>query len=225
LYQYDAIDALDSSQVAVIGIKNTLQTKRGDPGFEKPVDFVIFNVDYYMFPTNAGIYTDGINGIIIREDDFVNIDFRSQLTDIVAFVSERNEFNTEDLEFDVLSSGFEIYNPPDWQYFVGHRFIRDISSTIILAADYRISEKWSVTAGERYDLKSLAKVEDEDEDGDVDVETKPKNLRTNFVLSRYFHDWVGSLTLELDPVRNDNSYRFDITPRGLQRTTPRRFWF
>ena len=35
LYQYDAIDALDSSQVAVMGIKNTLQTKRGEPGFEK----------------------------------------------------------------------------------------------------------------------------------------------------------------------------------------------
>ena len=221
LYQYDAIDALDSSQVAVIGIKNTLQTKRGDPGFEKTIDFVTFNLDYYMFPTNAGIYTDGINGIIIREDDFVNLDFRSQLTDIVAFVSERNEFNTEDFEFDVLSSGFEIYNPPDWQYFVGHRFIRDISSTIILAADYKISEKWSVTAGEKYDLKSLAKVEDEE----GEVETKPRNLKTNFVLSRYFHDWVGSLTLELDPVRNDSSYRFDITPKGLQRTTPRRFWF
>ena len=34
-----------------------------------------------------GIYNDGINGFIIREDDFVNLDFRSQLTDIVAFVS------------------------------------------------------------------------------------------------------------------------------------------
>ncbi len=221
LYQYDAIDALDSSQVAVIGIKNTLQTKRGDPGFEKPVDFIIFNVDYYMFPTNAGIYNDGINGIIVRKDDFVNLDFRSQLTDVVAFVSERNEFNTEKLEFDVLSSGVEIYNLPDWQYFVGHRFIRDISSTIILAADYKISEKWSVTAGEKYDLKSLAEVEDKD--GNVD--TKPKNLKTNFVLSRYFHDWVGSLTLELDPIRSDNSYRFDITPRGLEKTPTRRFWF
>ena len=221
LYQYDSIDALDSSQVAVIGIKNTLQTKRGSPGFEKTVDFVTFNLDYYMFPTNAGIYNDGINGFIIREDNFVNIDFRSQLTDIVAFVSERNEFNTEELEFDVLTSGFEIYNPPDWQYFIGHRFIRDISSTIILAADYKISEKWSVMGGERYDLKSLSKVEDED----GNIETKSKNLKTNLVLSRYFHDWVGSLTLELDPVRNDNSYRFDITPRGLQRTTPQRFWF
>ena len=42
LYQYDAIDALGSSQVAVVGIKNTLQTKRGEPGFEKTVDFVDF---------------------------------------------------------------------------------------------------------------------------------------------------------------------------------------
>jgi hypothetical protein len=139
---------------------------------------------------------------------------------MVAFVSERNEFNTEEFQFDVLSSGFEIYNPPDWQYFIGHRFIRDISSTIILAADYKISEKWSVLAGEKYDLKSLARAEGED----GDLENKPKNLRTNFVLSRYFHDWIGSLTLELDPVRNDNSYRFDITPKGLQKTS-RRFWF
>ncbi|MCF6156758.1 MAG: LPS-assembly protein LptD [Candidatus Brocadia sp.] len=220
LYQHDAIDALDSSQVAVIGIKNKLQTKRGEPGFEKTVDFVDFNVDYYMFPTSAGLFNDGINGIIIRRDNFINIDFRSQLTDIVAFVSERNEFNTDDFQFDVLTSGFEISNPPDWQYFIGHRFIRDISSTIILGADYTISEKWRIMAVEKYDFRSL-----EIEDGrDRETENKPKNLKTNFVLSRYFHDWVGSITLELDPVRNDSSYRFDITPRGLEKRS-RRFWF
>ncbi|MEP9411433.1 MAG: LPS-assembly protein LptD [Candidatus Brocadia sp.] len=219
-YQYDAVDALDSSQVAVIGIKNKLQTKRGEPGFEKTVDFIEFNVDYYMFPTSAGIYNDGINGIIIRRDNFINIDFRSQLTDIVAFVSERNEFNTDDFQFDVLTSGFEIYNPPDWQYFIGHRFIRDISSTIIVGADYMISEKWRIMAVEKYDFRSL-----ETEDGrNRETENKPKNLKTNFVLSRYFHDWVGSITLELDPVRNDSSYRFDITPRGLEKRS-RRFWF
>lgn len=219
-YQYDAVDALDSSQVAVIGIKNKLQTKRGEPGFEKTVDFVEFNVDYYMFPTSAGIYNDGINGIIIRRDNFINIDFRSQLTDIVAFVSERNEFNTDNFQFDTLTSGFEIYNPPDWQYFIGHRFIRDISSTIILGVDYTISEKWRIMAVEKYDFRSL-----EIEDGrNSETENNPKNLKTNFVLSRYFHDWVGSITLELDPVRNDSSYRFDITPRGLEKRT-RRFWF
>lgn len=221
LYQYDAIDALDSSQVAVIGIKNKLQTKRGSPGFEKTVDFITFNAEYYIFPTNAGIYNDGINGIVVREDNFVHLDFRSQLTDVVAFVSERNEFNTEELRFDVISTGVEIFNPPDWQYFIGHRFIRDISSTIILATNYKISEKWSVMAGQKYDLRSLEKVDEEE----GDVETESRNLKTNFVLSRYFHDWVGSITLELDPVRNDSSYRFDITPRDLQRTTPRRFWF
>ena len=90
-----------------------LQTKRGYPGYEKTVDFIDFNVDYYMFPTHAGIYNDGINGIIVRKDNFVNLDFRSQLTDVLAFVSERNEFNTEELEFDVLTSGVEIYNLPD----------------------------------------------------------------------------------------------------------------
>ncbi|MFN3532004.1 MAG: LPS assembly protein LptD [Candidatus Brocadia sp.] len=219
-YQHDAIDALDSSQVAVVGIKNKLQTKRGEPGYEKTVDFIDFNIDYYIFPTKAGIYNDGINGIIIREDNFVNIDFRSQLTDIVTFVSERNEFNTEDFQFDVLTYGFEIYNPPDWQYFIGHRFIRDISSTIIVGADYTISEKWRVMAAEKYDLRSLAT----EEDKDGDIERRPRNLKTNFVLSRYFHDWVGSLTLELDPVRNDSSYRFDITPKGLEKRS-RRFWF
>ncbi len=222
LYQYDAIDALDSSHIAVVGVKNKFQTKRGEPGYEKTVDFIDVNLDYYVFLARDGIYNDGINGIIIRKDNFVNVDFRSQLTDIVAFVSERNEFNTEEFQFDVLSSGFEIYNPPDWQYFIGHRYIRDISSTVILAADYKISEKWSVLVGEKYDFKSTKIVDVKD--GDIDTEDKSKNLKTNFVLSRYFHDWVASLTLELDPVRDDNSYRFDITPKGLQKTS-RRFWF
>lgn len=221
-YQYDAVDALDASQVAVIGVKNKLQTKRGEPGLEKTVDFIDFNVDYYLFPSRAGIYNDGINGIIIRKDNFINIDFRSQLTDIVAFVSERNEFNTEKFQFDVFSSGVEIYNSPDWQFFVGHRFIRDISSTVILAAEYTISEKWKVMGGEKYDFKSIELVEGKDDD--IDRENKSQNLKTNLVLSRYFHDWVGSLTLELNPVTDDRSYRFDITPKGLERRT-KRFWF
>ncbi|KKO18139.1 MAG: LPS assembly protein LptD [Candidatus Brocadia sp.] len=222
VYQYDSVDALDSSHVAVIGVKNKLQTKRGEPGLEKTVDFINFNVDYYLFPSKAGIYNDGINGIIIRKDNFVNIDFRSQLTDIVAFVSERNEFNTEKFQFDVLSSGLEFYNLPDWQYFIGHRFIRDISSTIILAAEYTISEKWKVMGGEMYDFKSFELIEDENDN--IDRENKSQNLKTYLVLSRYFHDWIGSFTLELDPVRDDSSYRFDITPKGLERKT-RRFWF
>ncbi|MDN3515115.1 MAG: LPS assembly protein LptD [Candidatus Brocadia sp.] len=220
LYQYDAVDALDSSHVVVVGIKNKLQTKRGDPGFEKTVDFVDFDVDYYVFPSHAGVFNDGINGIIIREDNFLHIDFRSQLTDAVAFVSERNEFNTEDFQFDVLTSGFEITNQPDWQYSIGYRYIRDISSTVMAGADYLISEKWRVMAVEKYDLKSL----ETDEDDEGETKERPKNLKTSFVLSRYFHDWVGSLTLELDPVRDDSSYRFDITPRGLEKRS-RRFWF
>jgi len=222
LYQYDNIDSLDASQTIVVGVKNVFQTKRGEPGLEKTIDFITFNADYYMFPADDGIYNDSINGIIIRKDNFVNLDFKCQLTDMVAFVSERNEFNTEEFQFDVLSSGVEVYNPPDWQYFVGHRHIRDISSTLILAADYRISEKWSVLAAEKYDFKS--RIIDENDDDYDDEESNNRNLKTNFVLSRYFHDWVASLTLELDPVRDDSSYRFDITPKGLQKAS-RRLWF
>ncbi|MBU6391246.1 MAG: LPS assembly protein LptD [Planctomycetes bacterium] len=217
LYQHDSIDALDSSQVVVMGVKNKLQTKRGEAGHEKTVDFVDFNADYYVFPTERGLFNDGINGIIIRRDNFVNLDFRSQLTDVVTFVSDRNEFNTAKYQFDVLTAGLEFYNPPSWQYFAGYRFIRDISSAFILGTDYMISEKWTVRAEEMYDLKSLVVINGQEEN-------KPRNLRTNLMLSHYFHDWIGSLTLRLDPVRNDSAYMFDITPKGLQKK-PSRFWF
>ncbi|MDR4508646.1 MAG: LPS assembly protein LptD [Candidatus Brocadiaceae bacterium] len=219
LYQYDEIDALDFSQVLVFGVKNKLQTKRGRPGLEKAVDFVNFNVDYYLFPTNDGITNDGINGIIVRNDNFINLDFKCKITDALTFISERNEFNTAEFQFDVLNSGIEINHSPDWHYFVGHRYIRDVSSTLSLAVDYRINEKWSVFGIEKYDLKSFVEESDDAEElGDK------RNLKTNVVLSRYFHDWVGSITLELDPVRDDSSLRFDITPKGLEKTQ-RRFWF
>lgn len=218
LYQYDAIDALDSSQVVVVGVKNKLQTKRGDPGYEKSVDFMEFNIDYYAFPGDAGIYNDGINGILVREDDFLNLDFKSQLTDVVSFVSERNEFNVEKFQMDVFNAGFSIYNPPDWEYFIGHRYIVDSSSSLILGANYNISEKWSVLASENFILKSETTFNDQR------IEHESGNFGTNVVLSHYFHDWVGNIVLKLDPVRNDNSYRFDIVPKGSPRSY-RRFWF
>ncbi|MEK7358862.1 MAG: LPS assembly protein LptD [Planctomycetota bacterium] len=218
LYQYDAIDALDSSQAVVIGVKNKLQTKRGEPGYEKSVDILEFNIDYYAFPGNAGLYNDGINGITVREDDFLNLDFKSQLTDVVSFISERNEFNVEKFQFDVFNAGFSVYRPPDWEYFVGHRYIADNSSSLILGANYNISEKWSVLASENFLLKSVTTINGQR------FEEEPRSFGTNVVLSHYFHDWIGNIVLKLDPVRNDNTYSFDVVPKGAPRTY-RRFWF
>lgn len=218
LYQYDAIDALDSSQVVVVGVKNKLQTKRGNPGYERSVDFVEFNIDYYAFPGNAGIYNDGINGILVREDDFVNLDFKSQLTDVVSFVSERNEFNVEKFQMDVYSAGFSIYTPPDWEYFIGHRYIVDNSSNLTLGANYNISEKWSVLASETFFFKAVTTLNGQTYD------PPPGNFGTSVVLSHYFHDWTGNIVLKLDPVRNENSYSFDVVPKGTPRSY-RRFWF
>ncbi|HJW86049.1 MAG TPA: LPS assembly protein LptD [Candidatus Brocadiaceae bacterium] len=218
LYQYDAIDALDSSQVVVVGVKNKLQTKRGEPGYEKSVDILEFNIDYYAFPGNAGIYNDGINGITVREDDFINLDFKSQLTDVVSFISERNEFNVEKFQMDVFNAGFSIYNPPGWEYFIGNRYIVNSSDSLILGANYNISEKWSVLASENFLLDSETVVNGQR------VDSGPGNFGTNIVLSHYFHDWIGNIVLKLDPVRNDNTYSFDVVPKGAPRTY-RRFWF
>ncbi|MEK6738736.1 MAG: hypothetical protein AABY74_08735, partial [Planctomycetota bacterium] len=129
-----------------------------------------------------------------------------------------NEFNVEKFQMDVFNAGFSVYRPPDWEYFVGHRYIADNSSSLILGANYNISEKWSVLASENFLLKSVTTINGQR------FEEEPRSFGTNVVLSHYFHDWIGNIVLKLDPVRNDNTYSFDVVPKGAPRTY-RRFWF
>ena len=102
--------------------------------------------------------------------------------------------------------------------YAGNRFIDSISSSVVFSSKYNISEKWHVALFEQFDFRTMEK-----DNIEYDLDYESQNLNTRFILSRFFHDWIGNLTIDVDETRDDIVTRFDILPRGGQ-DAKNRFW-
>ena len=190
---------------------------------DRSVDLLYFDVEFNFFLGGTGEGSNSVfdNSIVFnkKRENFIQIDFRAQLTDEIAIVSERNEINIANGNVDVFNLGIEVDYDPKWSAFLGQRFIDGISSSVVFSADLRFSDRWGMSFLEQYDFG--AERSDENDGSDMG-----RNLKTQFVFTRYFHEWVGSLTAEFNPVRSETTTRFDIFPKVLKKKEkPSRFWF
>ncbi len=222
--QFDSVDRIEDSQWLLLGFKNKLQTRRKVNGVDKSVDLLYFDVEFNFFLGGVGEDDSVFDNSIVfnkKREDFIQIDLRAQLTDEIAIVSERNEINMANGNVDVFNLGIEVDYDPKWSAFLGQRFIDGISSSVVFSADLRFSDRWGMSFLEQYDFGA-----ENSEDDKEDRDDRGRNLKTQFVFTRYFHEWVGSLTAEFNPVRSETTTRFDIFPRVLKKKEkPSRFWF
>ncbi|MGR3219520.1 MAG: hypothetical protein ACUZ8H_06845, partial [Candidatus Anammoxibacter sp.] len=221
--QFDSVDRLDDSQWLLLGFSNKLQTKRRIAGVERVVDLLYFDVELNLFLGNAGNDSVFNNEIVFnnRRENFIQFDFRAQINDKISIVSERNEFNVAKGTMDIINVGISLDYDPKWRAFLGQRFIEGVSSSVLFSANYRFDDKWELGFFEQFDFRSEFSEEGEDLDRDLG-----RNLRTSFVVTRYFHDWIGSFTTEFNPVRDETTTRFDLIPRVLnKKKKSNRFWF
>ncbi|GJQ58062.1 MAG: hypothetical protein SCALA701_08630 [Candidatus Scalindua sp.] len=200
LNQFDGVDAMDTFQSVVLGVRNRFQTKRGQTGNETPVTIADVDIEFNLFPGNAGLNR--------KRDDYIKLDVRLNLSDKLSILSENNEFNLDRGGVDIFNLGIN-YNTPKLNFFLGNRFIEDISSSVMVSSSVSIGEKWRVGFFELFDFKTRRR----NPDGSL-ISEESSNLNTNVVISRYFHDWIGSMTLTIDEVRTNNVARFDVVPRG-----------
>jgi len=211
LNQFDGTDSLDTFQSVRFGVRNRFQTKYGETGGETPIDFASFNIAFNLFPGNAGLNR--------KLDNFIEIDLMLKLSDKLTFLSENNEYNLNNGSFDIINFGLGYDYMPKWNFFIGNRFIDNISSALVFSTEYSLSEKWRVGFFEQYDFKSIQR-----DDTGKGTKDESQNLSTQFVLSRFFHEWIGNITLDVNEIRSDTVTRFDIVPRGAK-ATKKRFWF
>jgi hypothetical protein len=201
LNQFDGIDALDTYQSIVLGLRNRFQTKRGETGEETPVDLIDFNIAFNLFPGNAGLNR--------KRDDFIELDIKMKLTDKISLLSEHNEFNLGKGGVDILNLGLDYKVMPNWNFFIGNRYIDDFSSSVIFSSALSLSEKWRMTFYEQYDFKAKQNASSEQP-----ARTESQNLSTRFVVSRFFHDWIVNMIINKSNTRGDTVTSFDIIPRG-----------
>ncbi len=223
--QFDSVDAINDSQWLLIGLRNKLQTKRGRPGNEKIEDLIYFDVELNFFIGEEGEGSSFNNDIVFnnRREDFIQFDFKAKVNDHITIVSMHNEFNLSNSNMEIFNFGVEVNYDDKLSGFLGQRYIDGISSSLLFSANYSLSDKWGVGFFEQFDFRAREGIDEEDFDEDRDL---GRNLKTKLVLTRYFHEWIGSFTTEFNPVRDETTTRFDVFPRALKKKEkPGRFWF
>jgi len=180
----------DLSEVR-LGLKQRWQTKRGLPGRERIIDWVVFDVDAALFPDPD---RDNFGEVI----GLIDYDFQWHLGDRLTLLS--------DGFYDVFADGLQqttfgalITRPEYGNVYLGVRSTEGpISSTLLTGSlSYRLSEKWIATAGATYDLGPTG------------------NIGQNAFLTRIGESFLVKLGFSFDASRDNLGLSFLVEPRFL----------
>ncbi|MCY2930730.1 MAG: LPS assembly protein LptD [Planctomycetota bacterium] len=187
------------------GAFQRLQTQRGPAGKRSTVDWMRLDTVVGLFDSQAekGLPQDGIF-IFHRPEfslprDYFALDYSWQVSDSVLFQAG-SKFDLDGGNLSQSYVGLAIDRDPRMRYFLGWRYINEVNSSVFtFGANYKISDKYSVSFFEQYDTKY---------DGG-------RNLATSVSLVRKFPRWYTAFTLQYD-TRNDNvSLYVSFWPEGV----------
>lgn len=188
-----SVEIADDLTVWRLAVRQRWQTKRGMPGRERIVDWVVFDVEGSYFPeADRDNFGESIG--------MLNYDFRWHLGDRLAVLSDGyTDFFPDGLR--TFSVGGLISRPGQGRAYVGFRSIEGpITSNIVNGSlSYRMSEKWILTAGASYDLGPTG------------------NIGQSFGLTRIGESTFARFGFNIDESRNSFGVRFSIEPRFLPR--------
>lgn len=172
-----------------IGFHQRFQTKRGLPGRERIVDLVRFDVDTILFldeeETNFG-----------EQIGPTRYDFRYHVGDRVTLLSDGYmDFFDDGLRS--ISAGVLSSRPGLGEVYLGVLSLEGpISSTVLRGnIDYRMNQKWIVSAGTTFDL------------GDVG------NVGQRLALTRIGESVLLRMGINVDKGRDNVGFQFMIEPR------------
>jgi hypothetical protein len=173
------------------GVRQRWQTKRGLPGQERIVDWIVLDVQASYFPKSD---RDNFG----QEFGLLDYDFRWHIGDRVTLLSD----GFADVFADGLrtvSLGGVITRPARGSVYLGARSIEGpISSTILSGSvNYRSSEKWIMSAGAAVDFGRTG------------------NIGQSFALTRIGESALIRIGINVDASRGNVGGSFMIEPRFL----------
>jgi hypothetical protein len=181
----------DDLMVARVGIRQRLQTKRGMPGQERIIDWIVFDVEGSFFPEQD---RDNFGEVV----GLVNYAFRWHIGDRVTMLSD-GFFDTFPGGLQTVSVGGVITRPLRGRMYLGYQLMEGpFSSNLIHAAvSYRMSEKWIFDARGTLALSSQS------------------NTRESISFTRVGESVLVRLGVNLDQSRDSFGVAFAIEPRFL----------
>jgi hypothetical protein len=173
------------------GVQQRWQTKRGLPGRERIIDWIVLDVDATLYPDPDRDNFGEVLGLI-------DYDFQWHVGDRVTLLS--------DGFYDVFAGGLMqttfgalITRPEYGNAYVGVRSTEGPFSSTLLAGSlsYRMSEKWIATAGASYDLGPTG------------------NIGQSVYVTRIGESFLIRLGMNFDASRDNLGISFLVEPRFL----------
>lgn len=186
-----APEIADDLMVAKAGIRQRWQTKRGFPGQERIVDWIVLDMEGSFFPQSERDNFGETAGLL-------NYDLRWHVGDRLTLLSD----GFADLFDDGLrtvSVGGVISRPLRGSLYLGFRTIEGPidSDRVTTTVNYRMSEKWILNAGASYDFSETG------------------NLGETLSFTRIGESMLVRLGVNFDHSRDNVGLAFAIEPRFL----------
>jgi hypothetical protein len=174
-----------------MGINQRWQTKRGLPGQQRIIDWMVLDLGAVLFPDSS---RDNFGEVI----GLVDYDFRWHIGDRLTLLSD-GFYDPFDDGLRQLTAGALISRPEHGNVYFGVRSTEGpIQSNILTSSlSYRMSEKWIATAGASWDLGPTG------------------NIGQNFALTRIGESFLIRLGFNYDASRNNFGGVLGIEPRFL----------
>ncbi len=181
----------DDLTLARFGIRQRWQTKRGLPGRERIVDYVTLDLQASLFP-------DAMRDNFNEDIGLIDYDFSWHIGDRLTILSDGYaDLFPQGLQ--TASLGLMMTRPELGTFFVGYRAIDGPfeSSIVNASVNYRMSDKWILTAGSSVDLKSA---------GNIGQSVAVTRIGESFLLQGGFN---------YDVSRDNFNFQIAIEPRFL----------
>jgi hypothetical protein len=183
----------DDLILGTVGLRQRWQTKRGAPGYERSVDWIVFDVEGSFFPEQERDNFGEVAGLL-------NYDFRWHVGDRFTLLSDGYADTFPD-GLRTISAGWMLRRPGRGQLYLGYRNVQGPFQADLLnaAVDYRMSEKWIVQAGAIVDFGATG------------------NIGENFSLTRVGESLLVRVGAHINHSQDNFGFSFAVEPRFLAR--------
>jgi hypothetical protein len=207
LYPFDeGIEDIDDFYGTSLALRQRWQTKRGEPGQQRQIDWITLDLELNMFgnaprdPLDIGRFYES-RPENSSPKSHVRADFMYRISDTTAILSDAN-FDLNDGNMDLLNLSYAVERTPRFSYFVGYRRIGDTDSNLLGAgANYEINKKHRVAVRSYYDLE------------------RGETEQFDITIVRKFPRWYAAVTFAVDNIEDDFGIGLSVWPEGAPQAT------
>jgi lipopolysaccharide assembly outer membrane protein LptD (OstA) len=206
IYEED-VDGIHDVEALQLALHQRWQTKRGGAGRWRSVDFFTLNIEANFFanqPNEDERRPVGFRGLFFPSHPEASVPRNSLNADSIWRISDNTavladvQQNLDKNRLATAGIGLLVRRDERLTYFVGNRYIDELSSNITtVALSYELSPKYMLTASQSYDF-GLS-----------------QNVSSSFGVIRQFDAFFMQVSASHDSTSDQSSFNFNIYPKGL----------